>query len=183
MASPWTFLARLVSPRRQQEQKHDQVEDVNPDVRENEVSTEKLAEESLSSANQQGDGRPPFGRTNVLSAERGSSEQTGRDVDGAVESDNSGAVVSGQDLSDVDVSLAPGAPTVEKTVEAAPIRRRRRARQIARAVVAKSSPAVPTILDGMTSLDDEISALRRQLASKLRLQNAQLKKMLERFDR
>ena len=33
------------------------------------------------------------------------------------------------------------------------------------------------------SLDDEINALRKQLAQKLQLQNTQLKKMLDRFDR
>jgi hypothetical protein len=36
--------------------------------------------------------------------------------------------------------------------------------------------------EGEGSLDDEIRVLRRQLAEKLRLQNAQLRKMLERFE-
>jgi hypothetical protein len=184
MASAWTFLARLVSPRRQQEQEHGHIEDANPDVREIAVSTEKPAEESLSSADQQGGEQPSFERTDLPSIALGLSEQTGGDVDDAVEGDRSGAgEVSGQDLSDSDISLAHGAHTVEKTVDAAPARRRRRARQIARAVVAKSSPAVPSVSDETTSLDDEIRELRRQLAGKLSLQNAQLRKMLERFER
>lgn len=37
--------------------------------------------------------------------------------------------------------------------------------------------------DYTVSLDDEIKVLRVQLASKLKIQNAQLKKMLERFER
>lgn len=184
MASPWTFLARLVSPRRQQEQEHDHIEDVKPDVRGSAVSAEESTEESLSSAGQQRGEQPPLDRTDVLSAAPGRYEQTGGDVDDAVENDRSGAVeVSGQDLSDTDVSLAPGASTVEKTVETAPARRRRRAKQIAGAGVAKSSPAVPSISYETTSLDGDIRELRRQLATKLRLQNAQLRRMLERFER
>jgi hypothetical protein len=35
----------------------------------------------------------------------------------------------------------------------------------------------------MVRLDEEIAVLRGQLAAKLRLQNAQLKKMLARFER
>jgi hypothetical protein len=35
----------------------------------------------------------------------------------------------------------------------------------------------------MTSLDEEIRLLQGQLASKLRIQNAQLRPMLERFER
>jgi hypothetical protein len=50
------------------------------------------------------------------------------------------------------------------------------------AVVSQTAPAGPTISDEM-SLDLEISALRDQLASKLRLQNKQLKQMLARFER
>ena len=184
MASPWTFLARLVSPRRQQEQEHGHIEDVNPDVREIAVSTEKPADESSSSANQQIGEQPSFEQSDLPSIALGLSEQTGGDVDDAVEGDRSGAgEVSGQDLSDSDISLAHGAHTVEKTVDAGPARRRSRPRQAATAVVAKSSPAVSTIFDGMTSLDDEVRELRRQLAGKLSLQNAQLRKMLERFER
>ncbi|WP_281979146.1 hypothetical protein [Pseudorhizobium flavum] len=37
--------------------------------------------------------------------------------------------------------------------------------------------------DDTISLDDEIKVLREQLASRLKIQNAQLKKMLERFER
>lgn len=45
-----------------------------------------------------------------------------------------------------------------------------------------SLPAQPlTFLEEMAALDEEISALKAALALKLKLQNAQLKKMLERF--
>lgn len=47
-----------------------------------------------------------------------------------------------------------------------------------------SGVALPpmTFIDEVAALDEEINQLRRQLAEKLFLQNAQLKKMLERFD-
>ena len=39
-----------------------------------------------------------------------------------------------------------------------------------------------TFLEEVTALDEEIMQLRRQLAAKLRLQNTQIKKMLDRYD-
>lgn len=46
-----------------------------------------------------------------------------------------------------------------------------------------SLPAQPlTFLEEVVALDEEIAALKAALALKLKLQNAQLKKMLERFD-
>jgi hypothetical protein len=44
-------------------------------------------------------------------------------------------------------------------------------------------PDVSIPSDDTLSLDDEIRLLRGQLVGKLRLQNAQLRKMLERFER
>jgi hypothetical protein len=49
-------------------------------------------------------------------------------------------------------------------------------------VPATSSPANP-LFDNAAGLDEEIKHLKGELAHKLRLQNAQLKKMLERFER
>ncbi|TCU38027.1 hypothetical protein EV129_105346 [Rhizobium azibense] len=47
---------------------------------------------------------------------------------------------------------------------------------------AQSSSRRDGFFDEVTSLDEEIRQLRSQLAHKLRLQNVQLEKMLERFD-
>lgn len=44
-------------------------------------------------------------------------------------------------------------------------------------------PVEPTFHDDVRSVDDDIKRLRAELVDKLRLQNEQLKKMLERFDR
>ncbi|XOK15145.1 hypothetical protein ACI6PO_27040 (plasmid) [Agrobacterium tumefaciens] len=47
-----------------------------------------------------------------------------------------------------------------------------------------STPSTaPAVSNDFQDLDDEIWQLRRQLAMKLQLQNAQLRKMLERFAR
>lgn len=79
-----------------------------------------------------------------------------------------------------------GGPAVlskpEEPVKSAPGKRRGRARDIGAIGCAETTAAVSAKSDE-TSLDDEIKNLRGQLAQKLRLQNAKLKKMLERFDR
>ncbi|PKA45019.1 hypothetical protein CWR43_04200 [Rhizobium sullae] len=45
------------------------------------------------------------------------------------------------------------------------------------------SPDAPAVSDDAISLDEEIRLLRDQLARKLQPQNAQLKRMLARFER
>lgn len=185
MASPWKFLARLVSPRRQQRQEDGPIEDVNPDLLGIADSTEKPAEESLNSVGLPGGEKPqPFDRSDVLSA-LGPSEETGSDLHHTVERDSAEVVeVSGSALSNISVSRADGTQKVEEIPEATSAKRRRRARSVETGVVvSQTSPAVPIISDEITNLDDEIRILRRQLVNKLRLQNAQLKKMLERFER
>ncbi|WFU05251.1 hypothetical protein QA648_31515 (plasmid) [Rhizobium sp. CB3171] len=47
--------------------------------------------------------------------------------------------------------------------------------------LAQSSSSRDPFFDEVASLDEDIKTLRRQLAQKLQLQNAQLRKMLERF--
>jgi hypothetical protein len=77
-----------------------------------------------------------------------------------------------------------GASYFEDGSEAAPAKRKRRTKTVEPVVAAsKASLAVVAASDDEIGLDDEIRALRGQLVRKLRLQNAQLKKMLERFER
>jgi hypothetical protein len=90
-------------------------------------------------------------------------------------------------------------PSPDRTSESAPSQVRRktekRAKRIASTIVfegafkhkdgqpAEVTPqAVPEFFDEVAGLDDEIRQLRVVLAAKLTLQNAQLRKMLERFD-
>ena len=80
---------------------------------------------------------------------------------------------------------ADSASNVNETSKATPTKRKGRTRTVEPVVAAsKALPAVVAASDDeATSLDDEIRVLRGQLVRKLRLQNAQLKKMLERFER
>ncbi|OWV72337.1 hypothetical protein ATY76_05760 [Rhizobium sp. R339] len=66
-----------------------------------------------------------------------------------------------------------------------PAKRQGSAKRTQADVVAKSPAASSRdpFFDDVASLDEEIRALRSELAQKLHRQNAQLKKMLERFDR
>jgi hypothetical protein len=80
---------------------------------------------------------------------------------------------------------APEAVKREPAVEGKARKQRGRSKT-SEAVVAETSYPAPTaevVADGTLSLDAEIRVLKGQLASKLRTQNAQLKKMLERFER
>lgn len=79
----------------------------------------------------------------------------------------------------VETSLKPS-PTRRKTVEAIvkPVVSADPTGHVAPAVVT----APQSFMDEMADLDAEVDALRRQLAKKLIEQNAQLRKMLARFD-
>ncbi|WP_430246156.1 hypothetical protein [Neorhizobium sp. DAR64861/K0K2] len=101
--------------------------------------------------------------------------------------DVAGIVAGGSALTD-DTDLAvvppPAAEDLEPPVEGAARKQRPRVKKPEPVVVtAQVSSGVDTASDETMSLDEEIKILRGQLAAKLQLQNAQLKKMLERFER
>lgn len=94
-----------------------------------------------------------------------------------------------QQLEDKSASPTP-IPAVETRLKASPTRRKK-VQAIVKPVVSADptgqvAPAVATapksFTDEMADLDAEVDALRRQLATKLIEQNAQLRKMLARFD-
>lgn len=186
MASPWKLLARLVSPRRQQRQEHGSTDDVKPDLLAIAKPTEAASDDGLNTA------EPPTGENPVadnhleaVSAAPDHSEETASglhstpDVDGVRP-----AEAADPALSDEAGTVARDAPKPLQTGEGV-TRKRRKVAKSAQPVdaVALSSPAAPTVPDDTISLDKEIKLLREQLAAKLRLQNAQLKRMLERFER
>jgi hypothetical protein len=180
MASPWKFLARLVSPRRQQKE-DSAIVDVKPDVLAIAGPAETAVESGLHIADQPAaEQLQLLDRPDARPAGVGQSGETRTDarLNREGELANAGPV-SDPDLLDVGTITA----TVEATAEAEPVKRRARAKKIgASAVVSKVSPTVPSASDDMVSLDEEIAVLRAQLAAKLQLQNAQLKKMLARFE-
>jgi hypothetical protein len=180
MASPWKLLARLVSSRRQPKQ--DDVEDVKPDVLAIAGPAETTVEESLHIADRPADEQPlPVDRSNAVSIEPEQSEGSRSNVVGIVENGSAKpGLSSGTVLPDVGVIAAK----VKETAEATRPERRTLTKKVeAAAVVLRGSPAAPSASDEIVSLNEEIAVLRTQLATKLRLQNAQLKKMLARFER
>ena len=185
MASPWKFLVRLVSPRRLEKQDGGAIKDGKPDVLAMAEPPENPVSENLKVADQPTRGKTqPLVQSEPVSAQPQPLAETGRDIQRERESHSAvGAETSAPALPDIGAARAYAAPNVEETVKAAPAKGRGRAKKVeAVAIVSQKPPVVPTISDE-TSLDEEIKVLRDQLASKLRLQNAQLKKMLERFDR
>jgi hypothetical protein len=181
MASPWKFLAGLVSPRREPKKDDSAIEAVKPDVLAIAGPTETTVEESRHSADHRAGEQPePVDRSDAAPIAPEPSDQTRRDVVGIVEHDNGKLEPgSGTVLPDVGVPVAK-----LEAAKAMRHKRRTRGQKVeAAAVVLQVSPVTASVSDGMVSLDEEIAMLRTQLAGKLRLQNAQLKKMLARFER
>ncbi|TCL65721.1 hypothetical protein [Rhizobium sp. BK251] len=182
MASPWKFLTRLVSPRRQPKQDDRSNEEVVPGALAIAGPTETAVEENFHIADQPPGEQPQaVDRSDAVPAQPEQSGETRDEALDSVESDRARiAPAADPVLPNVGVTAAK----VDKTSKAAVPKPRTRAKTVETAeVISQVSPTVPSDADEMTNLDHEINALRTQLANKLRLQNAQLKKMLERFER
>lgn len=182
MASPWKFLARLVSSRRQPKQDDSATEAVKPDVLAIAGPTETTAEESRHIADHLAGEQPRHvDRSDAVPIAPAPSDQTRSDAAGSMENDSDKLEpASGPVLPDVGVIVAK----VEKTAKATRPERRTRAKKVeAATVVFQVSPVAASVSDEMVSLDEEIAMLRTRLGNKLRLQNAQLKRMLARFER
>jgi hypothetical protein len=185
MASAWKLLARLVSPRRQQRQEHGSTDDLKPDLLAIAKPTETAAENGLNAADPPADEKPiAHDQLEAVSAAL-YHPQTPIGLHGKVDSEDARPVEAADPaLSDDAVTVARDAPKPLQTGEGAPRKRRKLAKSAEPIeAVLPPSPAAPTIPNDTISLDEEIKLLRNQLARKLRLQNAQLKRMLERFER
>jgi hypothetical protein len=184
MASPWKFLSRLVSPRRQQGQKPAVTDDVTPDNSAITTSAEIPTDAMSTSTDQSvGDEPPPHGHLNAASAALGHSA--------AVTSAQGTTDVEGRDFVEAaDPVQLDSADRIDRGARPAQFRQRAEPSRRGRGKKAEVLEAVPqnsldssAVSDDTISLDDEIRLLREQLASKLQLQNAQLRRMLERFER
>ncbi|MBX5192614.1 hypothetical protein HJB86_27635 [Rhizobium sp. NZLR3b] len=181
MASPLKFLARLMRRR-----EIVTVDDVKPDMLAIGDPTEPAAEKSLNTADRPSDEKAqPRNQPDPASATPEPSEEIGSDAQDTADIANA-EPVKAADLASfdgTDIAAAHRAPELGQTAESAPRKHGSRAKRTeAVAIVSPASP-VPTFSDKAKSLDEEIRVLRGQLTSKLQLQNAQLKKMLERFER
>ncbi|CDZ67241.1 hypothetical protein [Neorhizobium galegae] len=186
MASPWKLLARLVSPRRQQRQEQGLTDDVKPDVLAIAKPTETVADNGLNAADPPVDVKPALHeQSEAVSADPDHSEETASGVHGTADIESARPVEAADPaLSDDAAAVAHGALKPSHTGEGATRKRSRRGKTTEPIeAVSPPSPGVPAVSDDAISLDEEIRLLRTQLASKLQLQNAQLKRMLERFKR
>ncbi len=162
MASPWKFLSRLVPRRREPKQDDAEVADKKPDVLALSGPAEIVAEESLSD-----------------SSAAGEADDAAKNV--------VAAVVAGDrapsDLPETVLIPSPDATDLHLRVGGKPRKQMGRPRKSEPVDTPQVPPDVSIPSGDTLSLDDEIRVLRGQLAGKLRVQNAQLKKMLERFER
>lgn len=186
MASPWKLLARLMLPRRQQKQEHRSIGDVKPDPVAIAKPTEQADNDGLTTAKSPADER--FIRQDQLepaSADPDRSDKTANGVDSATDSQDARLVVATDPgFSDDADKAARDARILSQPGEGGVRKRGKRPKTEASSDGASyPSPDVSAVNGGAISLDEEIRFLREQLARKLRLQNAQLKKMLERFER
>jgi hypothetical protein len=184
MASPRKFLSRLVSPRRQQGQTPAVTDDVTPDNSAITTSAEIPTDAMSTSTDQSvGDEPPPHSHLNATSAAlRHSAAVTSAQVTTDVEGADFVEAADPVQLDSAD-SVDRGAKPAELRQRAEPSRRGRGKKAEVLEVVPQNSLDSSAVSDDTISLDEEIRLLREQLASKLQLQNAQLRRMLERFER
>jgi hypothetical protein len=203
MRTPWRFVADLVSrkPKADAQEAHSAVA---PELLalEYQPATEKArseievkpAEQSVETAGRkQGDAdhpRPDASRVPVQISEDGSIPAV--DKGSAISADaKDSAVINAPTKITENVAPAGETPLVAalaKPVAIADIKRRKMNEPVIKRMAPLSqteddgSVALKSLIDEMADLDAEVDALRRQLAKKLSQQNAQLRKMLARFD-
>ena len=187
MASPWKFLSRLVPRRREPKQDDAEVAGGKPDVLALPGPAETAAEESPSvSSARAATELPPTDRSDPVSVEPptiGGTVGEADDVPANVVADVVGSDLAPSDLPDTAVIPSPDAVDLQRSGETKPRKQMGRARKPKPVETAPVPPDQSSPSNDRLSLDDEIRVLRGQLAKKLPLQNAQLRKMLERFER
>lgn len=186
MASPWKFLARLTLRRRDRTEQKDAPTDgaaakevearepVAPEAGMRPQPIDGPAEEDTLRADQASGG---------LSVPK-PAETGGEEID---DRKNAGLVTAPDPalpaVTAVPIGDGPSVPSPFKK----PVGKqtRRRTFKVVKSVAVLPQPvrSAPSFTDEVQGLDEEIGLLRRQLSRKLQLQNAQLKKMLERFER
>ncbi|MBX4862913.1 hypothetical protein G9X64_06905 [Rhizobium sophorae] len=186
MASPWKLLAGLVSRRRQQKQEHGSTDDVKPDVTAIAKPAETAANNALNAADFPADEKPAaHGHSAAVSADPDHAEEEASSADHTTDVESATLEKAADPASSNDVAIAAQAAPKPSRIDEGTARKRSRQAKKAEVVdvVSQPSPRVGITSDDAISLDGEIRLLRDQLARKLRLQNAQLRRMLDRFER
>lgn len=189
MASPMKFLRRLISGRGERTQDADKVDAAQPDSLAISGPDETIAEEGVEDVVRPAGLEPSHQNpSGAVTAETALAGEAGAEADDTVDGARVSIPAVGGSASDIKpdvaVTAAHDALEVEPAVEG-PARRRRSLSKNSRPAVggAQVSEGPRTPSDETMSLDEEIKLLRGQLASRLKIQNAQLKKMLDRFER
>lgn len=192
MASPWKFLARLTSRRRgSKEQQDGVIDDVKLEEPVIPKPVEAATDNTSNSSDRLGEGEPqPADQSDAEmtvpehSAEAGSSVQGKADLESAKLVDSTSPALS--DDADFIATPTPDALTFSSSKKR-PSAKQKRSQDASVIKSVEVFPQLPTIVptfsDEVQSLDEEIRLLRDQLARKLQLQNAQIRMMLERFER
>jgi|GEM_PF-5007077 len=184
MASPLKFLRRLVSGRGERKQDADELSEAKPDVLAVAGPTETVAEEAAPPAAPEPPDQDPH---DALYSETAPVDDAATEI-----GDTAGGVRDSiPALSGLSSAGEPGvavtatdAMELQPAVEGPARKQKSPSKHTRPAVVADQvSQGARSRSDDRISLDDEIKVLREQLASRLKIQNAQLKKMLERFER
>jgi hypothetical protein len=188
MASPWKFLSRLVPRRREPKQDDAEVAGGKPDVLALPGPAETVAEQSLAESSARADAEQPSSAVSdpvlveppTIGGAVGETDDMPASVVADVVADDD---LTPFDLPDIAVLPSPDAANLQLRVESKPRKQLGRGRkpELVDTTQVPSDRTIPP--DDTLSLDDEIRLLRGQLVGKLRLQNAQLRKMLERFER
>ncbi|TAU37447.1 hypothetical protein ELI44_34185 (plasmid) [Rhizobium ruizarguesonis] len=184
MASPWKLLAGLVSRRREQKRSAD---DVKPDVLAIAKPAETATKNELGATDRPADEKPVLDSPSAaVSVDPDQSQETASAVDDRADiEDAKSAEAADPALPDVANTAGRAAPKISR-VGGGQTRKRsmRRTRVEAIAVVVlPPSQTISAASEDAINLDEEIRLLRDQLARKLQIQNTQLKRMLQRFER
>ncbi|MBB3918691.1 hypothetical protein [Rhizobium fabae] len=197
MKTPWKFLVELTSRRRPAKGRENSIghaTDLQAPDHEAEQTPEPSSTESSASANH--DEAVPVEQAPAASNEREDSPQAGQALARPADDEEAWSAIPNEARhSDTSADLPTRiSETSEKSQRKPPPQRRERAKRTQATVVAQSAVAThegqcvqpssspDAFFDEMASLDEDIKKLRSELARKLQLQNAQLKKMLKRFD-
>lgn len=172
MASLWNFVARLTSRRPKEPQR-------SPPT----AVVEQQGAATLLAARAVRDDAAPLSEPPQPGATAGEPGKALDSVDRAARPGTARATDAADHAVSDNGNKVAAEPIIPSSLHALRVLAPRRPRNRAAEAIAGPHANAPTVTAQAISLDDEIKLLRSELISKLRLQNAQLKTLLERFER
>ncbi|MGG7539763.1 hypothetical protein [Rhizobium sp. Nf11,1] len=193
MKTPWKFLAELTSRRRAAKGPESSIgHDTDPAALDHEAEqTPAPPSTDVSASVDYNEAAPVEQVASPLTEKQGSGEAMQASAP-SVDGDDAWTPAPSEALHS-DAALVPNETSI-KARKGSPPSRRERTKELQASITARGaaakhegqsvspSSARDAFIDDVVSLDEDIKKLRSELARKLQLQNAQLKKMLKRFD-